>query len=51
MAYSSKEIRSILDNPAQFISRLKIKDKTGKLVHLYPNEEQVRVIEQGSDYM
>lgn len=45
MAYSSKEIKSILDNPAQFISRLKIKDKTGKLVNLYPNEEQVRVIE------
>ena len=45
MAYSTKEVTAVLDNPAQFISRLKIKDKTGKLVRLYPNEEQVRVIE------
>lgn len=45
MALSSGDITGILTNPVKFISRLKIKDKAGKIVPLYPNDEQVAVIE------
>jgi len=45
MAYSANDISGILTNPVKFISRLKIKDKEGAIVFLYPNDEQVEVIE------
>ena len=34
-----------MNSPAGFISRLKIKNKAGKIVQLSPNDEQVAVIE------
>lgn len=46
MAYSAIDVKNIIGNPVKFISRLKIKDKTGRLVSLYPNDEQVKVIEK-----
>jgi hypothetical protein len=46
MAYSAIDVKNIINNPVKFISRLKIKDKSGRLVSLYPNDEQVKVIEK-----
>jgi len=45
MAYSAIDVKNIIDNPVKFISRLKIKDKSGRIVLLHPNDEQVEVIE------
>lgn len=52
MAYSQSDISSILSNPYKFISRLKIKDKSGKIIYLHPNDEQTKTIqylEKGKD--
>jgi len=38
------DVQRILNNPVEFIKRLKIINKTGKLVHLIPNREQVDII-------
>ena len=46
MAYSAIDIKNIINNPVKFISRLKIKDKSGRIVLLHPNDEQVKVIEK-----
>lgn len=46
MAYSATDISNILYNPVKFISRLKIKNKEGRIVYLHPNDEQVEVIEK-----
>lgn len=46
MSYlSNPDIKKILSDPVKFIKRLKIKDKTGKIVHLHPNDEQTKIIE------
>lgn len=45
MAYSAIDVIKILTNPVKFISRLKIKDKSGRISYLHPNDEQVEVIE------
>jgi hypothetical protein len=40
-----KKLNRLLDNPLQFISRLKIVNKKGKLVYLNPTEEQIKIVE------
>ena len=45
MSKAQQDISKIMNSPAQFISRLKIKNKAGKIVQLSPNDEQVAVIE------
>lgn len=45
MAYSAIDVTNILHNPVKFISRMKIKNKEGRIVYLHPNDEQVEVIE------
>ena len=45
MAYSAIDINNILHSPVKFISRMKIKNKEGRIVLLHPNDEQVEVIE------
>lgn len=42
---SNPDIQKVLDNPVKFIKRLKIKDKTGKIITLTPNDEQTAIIE------
>ena len=44
MAHSAHDVLSILNNPHKFIPRLKIKDKTGKIIYLHPNDEQTQTI-------
>lgn len=39
------ELEAVLTNPVQFIKRLKIINKDGKLVSLLPNNEQVEIIQ------
>ena len=38
------DVQRILNNPVEFIKRLKIINKEGKLVNLVPNREQVEII-------
>lgn len=45
MSKAQVDISKIMNSPAAFISRLKIKNKAGKIVQLTPNDEQVAVIE------
>lgn len=39
------DLSSILSDPIQFISRLKIVNKDGRLVYLKPNREQIKIIQ------
>jgi len=52
MKKEHKKLLRIIADPIQFISRLKIVDKQGKLIRLIPNEEQIKIItalENGGD--
>ena len=40
----SRALLKIISDPIEFISRLKIVDKNGKLIHLRPNAEQIQII-------
>ncbi len=40
----SKALLKIISDPIEFISRLKIVDKSGKLIRLKPNAEQIEII-------
>jgi hypothetical protein len=44
MAKTKAELDRVLSNPVEFIKRLKIIDKAGKLVFLKPNAEQIEII-------
>ena len=44
MAKTKAELERVLSNPVEFIKRLKIIDKTGKLIALVPNAEQIEII-------
>jgi hypothetical protein len=45
MAKTKAELDRVLSNPVEFIKRLKIIDKSGKLINLKPNSEQIKIIE------
>ena len=45
MKVQEKKIEAVLADPVEFISRLKIKDKTGRLIKLLPNKEQIDIIQ------
>ena len=52
MKKEHKKLLRLIADPVQFISRLKIVDKRGKLIRLIPNEEQIKIItalENGGD--
>jgi len=44
MAKTKAELERVLSNPVEFIKRLKIIDKAGKLIQLQPNNEQIEII-------
>lgn len=44
MSNYKEDLKAILDDPILFISRLKIVSKTGKLINLEPNKEQIKII-------
>jgi hypothetical protein len=39
------DLQKILNNPVEFISRLRINSKSGKVIKLLPNDEQTKIIE------
>ena len=45
MAQRNQKLNDVMLNAHQFISRLKIKAKDGRIVTLYPNDEQTKIIE------
>ena len=45
MPIQKKKILEVLEDAYEFISRLVIKDKEGKLVSVVPNREQLEIIE------
>lgn len=45
MAGREQKLKDVFSNPHSFISRLKIKNKEGRIVNLYPNDEQTGIIE------
>lgn len=45
MAYSQPDVSDILRDPIEFIQRMRINSKTGKIIRLLPNDEQVKIIE------
>ena len=52
MSRTLSQYNKILQDPVEFISRLKIVDKKGKLIPLKPNAEQIKIIgalDTGSD--
>ena len=40
-----KKLHKLFNDPLQFISRLKIVNKKGKLIYLKPTEEQIKIVE------
>ena len=46
MSKTKMELARVLSNPVEFIMRLKIVDKSGALVSLKPNKEQIEIILQ-----
>lgn len=44
MSKTKMELARVLSNPVEFIMRLKIVDKSGALVSLKPNKEQIEII-------
>jgi len=44
VSHTKLSLGNVLSNPVEFIKRLKIIDKSGKLVSLKPNDEQVEII-------
>lgn len=45
MNKQQRKLLKVIGDPVQFISRLKIIGKDGKLIPLIPNEEQIKIIE------
>jgi len=45
MKAQEKRLAKVLSDPVEFISRLKIKGKSGSLIKLSPNKEQIKIIE------
>ena len=44
MAKTKAELARVLNNPVEFIKRLKIINKSGTLQSLNPNDEQIEII-------